>query len=733
MPPRTLRERSLEIATQIETECWKSFMPITSSFATSRCAEIIEDALAAATPEHEGTPRESEAGHYKRLWESTKKLVIRNAEEAQHEGTRLREARRAGAMRQMSRPWIDLQDFGAVPKPFSFNEPTAPVSLTAGSKVVVIPPGPFLQSLRAGQGVCVPKAGPPTPQTNPLLAPTATCPATAGTSTFRYQFVGYDARGGLTAASPIGSVSGAAIGPQRIAIKSVSRDATGKMTIETVKPHGFKSQPNSLNQTLIGVEGCSPSNVNGRFVAFWSAITGFDPFPTPTKIICLTDRISAVPAAVVGPASLVSVWGFATVTCPPLSGATEGYYIYADSPNPSGAMKLIGKCYGERHFTDWGPDLAAGYVAPSYVPMTPPTAPQNQLFTTTIATLSSGLVPLLEDPAPTTVSGAMMLFDDGVNLLRAMQASAAGLAGCVWVSPPRVPMLFGGYIFNSPISYPEFINVEWGCHCIFNETATWTYMNEHDSKFGSPQPMQGAQFGQNNYVDIAGIANPIFCIGEDRGNSGSVEIKRLGFTCYSNGQTAVLVRSAFHCKFKDVAFMTGNPTYGTAVGVVCLGSCTEIEFDGTCWQFTNKFQSNAFHPGPPLPALWFRSSDNPNIPNGNFSTNMVLFRGQHTFTGRGILFDHLFASGASHTLGVKIGDFIWNQAASTPMIMCWGQQFVGFEIEGVVNDTSQEAIIANWSTFELVSVRIRNSYNSLQPLTTGRPVLDLQVSASSNW
>lgn len=625
-------------------------------------------------------------------------------------------------------PWLDIQDYGAVPKPYVYSEPSAPVSLTAGSKAVGIPPGPFLQALHPGQGVCIPKAGPPTTQATPA-APTVTCPATSGSQTLKYCCIGYDARGGLTAASPVAVVSSAAIGPQRIAIKSVSRDVTGKMTIETVTPHGFKSQPSSLNQTLINVEGCSPANVNGRFVAFWSNITGFDPFPTPTTIVCLTDRTSAVTGAV-NPASLVSVWGFATVTCPPLSGTTQGYYIYSDSQSP-GTIKLIGKClYGDRYFTDWGPDLAAGYVAPSYVPTVPPTAAQNQLFTTMIADLLLHGSATLAEAAPATVSSTM-LFDDGVNLQLAIEAAGTGLAGTVWLSPPRSSTPFPGYIFNSPISFPENINVDWGCRCIFNETATWTYMNEHDSKFGSPQPMQGAAFAQNNYVDIGGIANPIFCIGEDRGNSGAVEIKRLGFTCYSNGQTAVLVRSAFYCKFEDVAFQA-NRNFGTAVGVVCLGSCSLIEFDGTCWQFTNKFQSNDFHPGPALPALWFRSTDNPNIPNGQYATGAVLFRGKHTFTGRTILFDHLYAE-TPQTLSVKIGDFLWNQAASTPMVMCWGEQFIGFDIEGVLNDTSQEAVIANWSNYEVASVRLRNCYNSLQPLTTGRPIADLEISASSKW
>ena len=133
--------------------------------------------------------------------------------------------------------------------------------------------------------------------------------------------------------------------------------------------------------------------------------------------------------------------------------------------------------------------------------------------------------------------------------------------------------------------------------------------------------------------------------------------------------------------------------------------------------------------GPPIPALWLRSSDNPSIPNGQVCTGNFLMKGKHTFCGRGILFDHLYASDAANSNGIFIGDAIWDQAATTPTVMFWGQQFIGVDLWNILNDTSQEAILANWTTYELADVKMRNCYNALQPLVTGRRVVRLVMDA----
>ena len=636
-------------------------------------------------------------------------------------------------------PWTDIQDYGAVPKPYSFAQHVTQVVVTGGSPNVTlsnISDPFFVQNLKNGQGVCLWMAGNPTQQVTPV-APIVTCPVTSGTQTLRYACVGYDNQGGLTATSPIASISGASIGPCRVPIQSASRDTNGVLTIVTAQPHGFKTQPNPIalvNPALVSVENVMPYNMNGMFMLDTNAATY--PIPNPTTLICQAgNSVEGVPqAGIVGSTSEVVVWGFTVVSCPPLSGTTIGYYIYSDSPNPGGPLVLIGKClYGECHFTDWGPDLAAGYQAPGYVPLAPPSVPQNQMFISTVIS-GEGTTEIALTSAPPTSGSFTILFDDGPNLMAAAQA-AYNNTGCVLISAPRTDMtgMHPGYFFNSPITLPEFINIEFSCHCVINETITSTAVNDLNSTFGSPTSMQNAQFGQRAYVDIAGIGNPMFCIGEDQGNSGSVNTSKLGFTCSSNGQTAVLVRSALYTKFKDVAF-SAPTNFGTSVGLVYSGSCTFAELENTCWNFTNKFYSvggtGAW--GPPIPAIWLRCSDNPNMPNNYVPTSGFIMKGTHTFLGRGILFDHTNSTQPISN-NIKIGDLLWIQANTTPTIMFWGRIFGGIDIYGVQNDTSQEAVIANWSTLSTSDVVVRNCRTSLQPLTTGAPIIDLTVSASSDW
>ena len=55
-----------------------------------------------------------------------------------------------------------------------------------------------------------------------------------------------------------------------------------------------------------------------------------------------------------------------------------------------------------------------------------------------------------------------------------------------------------------------------------------------------------------------------------------------------------------------------------------------------------------------------------------------------------------------------------------------GQQFIGLGLWNILNDDSQAAALANWTTYELADVKMRN-YNALQPLVTGRRVVRLAM------
>lgn len=710
-------------------------------------------------------------------------------------------------------PWADIQAYGSMgPKGGSYALPTAGCTTVATSPDVTLASGSFASRLANGQGICIWAAGAATSQSTPS-APTATSPCVQGSQTITYECVGYDAMGGLTAASASGTctdapavfgcipvaISSAAVssdvltvnfssplnnsvaegmtihlvgmtgsgatwnGVYQIAtapttsqitvalttadgsatvthatgrlsnsvlISSASRDASGVLTLTFATDHNFHGQ-SGLNNTVISVEGLSPVDLNGIF----SIYSG-----TADTIVCHTGIMNAENASVTAGA-YATVWEFINVACPALSGTTVGYYIYSDSPNPGGDLVLIGKCvYGECHFTDWGPSIMAGYAAPAYVPTSPPASAQNKMFTSTVKSGGGTTSIVLNNNVPTSIGslGATIMFDDGPNIVAAAAACGGSdnLFGSVFLSPSQVDITYPGYVINSPITIPAKVGVIFGAHCIVNETVTFTELNNVTGQFGSTINTNTSSAGQRSYVDIGGLGNPMFCLGTGSSQNGSITLDGLGFTNYANGLCGVQIQGTLYNKLSNVAFTSSSGSYGTAIGLILNGNCSFTLLDETSFAFTNQF-SNAnvvgqSYWGPPIPALWVRCSDNPNIPNYSIGASQFVMRGKHSWTGRGILFDHKWATGSEYTHQITIGDMMWIQLPVTPTIMFWGQLFTGIEIHNILNDTSTEAIVANWAINGTYSLYLYNSNNSASyPLVTGAGVNDLFVTGSS--
>jgi len=713
----------------------------------------------------------------------------------------------------MSTPWVDIQSYGSAPHEFAYSQPSAAATTVAGSpNVTLSTSGALYQSLKNGQGVCIWKAGSATGQSTPS-APAATSPAVQGSQTVKYECVGYDSMGGLTAASATGTVTNApaVFGPLPIPISSItaaggvvtatfasplntsvlagmtihvviptgpaatwsgiwtiasvisssevtfnvsgasgtgtpnvgtgrlsntqpitaiSRAANGVITITTAQPHNYQYQ-SGMNPTVIVIENCSPDSLNG-----WYVIASV---PTTTTITVNSGVLSTVTGTLTLGSSTCTVWEFITVACPALTGTTIGYYIYSDSPSPGGSLQLIGRCVqGESHFTDWGQSIMAGYGAPGYVPTAPPGSSQNQLFTSTILSGGGTTSIVLNNSVPASIPalGATLLYDDGPNLVAA--AAAAGgntsIGGAVLISPPTSNSDFSGYIFNSPITIHENINVIFGCHCIVNETMTFTAFNQISALFGQ-NLSTSIQFCQRNYCDIGGLGNPMMSFGENSGNAGGIDIDGLGFTSYANGVCALQLQSVFYCKISNCAFTSNNTTFGNAVGIICNGSDSLCEFADLNWALANRFYGNGVPGqsswGPPIGAIWFRGSDNPNIPNYNDNSSSIAFTGKHSANGRGILFDQNFSGGNSNQGPITIGHSVWLQQGTTPILMFWGNIFYGVEIHNVLNDTSEAAVVANWAT-NMYDVYIYNSSVGLgYSVTTGNFIANLFASGNT--
>ena len=161
-------------------------------------------------------------------------------------------------------------------------------------------------------------------------------------------------------------------------ITAISRDNTGLITITTAEAHNYVvPATNYQNQNIIVVDGVTPVDLTGQFVI--KSASG-------TTITCQTGILAAESGTVTAGKSTVSCFEYVSVTCPAYATNTVAYYIYSDSPNPGGSLTLIGKTMpGELGWKDWGPSYGGGYTAPAYVPTTPPSSAQNQLFSSYIA------------------------------------------------------------------------------------------------------------------------------------------------------------------------------------------------------------------------------------------------------------------------------------------------------------------------------------------------------------
>ena len=418
-----------------------------------------------------------------------------------------------------------------------------------------------------------------------------------------------------------------------------------------------------------------------------------------------------------------------------------GYYIYSDSANPGGSLALIGKVpLGDCNFTDWGPSLASGYGAPAYVPTTAPVSAQAQMLSTTIASGGGTTSLVLNANAGQTITslGATIMYDDAPNFAAACNAAAGAtsLGGSVLLSPPTSNSDDSQYIFNSPVTVPEFVNIIFGCGCIINETITFTAYNHITSQFGSSYPV-GLSFGTENFCSITGYGNPYIFMGENSGNTGGIRLSGLGFAMAQNGQTAI-IDTCFYTEISNCGFKStnSNNTQGTTKAIIYLGSCSLGEAKDLNWTLHHRFYGNGIAGqsawGPSrLPAIWFRGSTNTALPNYNDCTGQFLFSGNHSANGRGITLDQQYSSGNLNQPQFQFGDNIWLQQGTTPIVTCIGDIFYGIDIINILNDTSNTPTLfngaANLHDASIKYCSVGNGYG----VVSGNPVTNLSASGNS--
>ena len=164
-------------------------------------------------------------------------------------------------------PWIDVQAYGAKPRPTT--PPATTATTFSGSPNVTLA---LARDFVNGDGLVIYTAGAATAQSTPS-APTVTAPVVQGSATYNYQIVGVDALGGLTAASSVASVTNgpAVFGNLPVVISSINQ-SSGTVTVN------FATPITATSGMQIAIRGFTTGSA--IFNGFWPVATA----PTTSQI-----------------------------------------------------------------------------------------------------------------------------------------------------------------------------------------------------------------------------------------------------------------------------------------------------------------------------------------------------------------------------------------------------------------------------------------------------------------
>lgn len=345
-------------------------------------------------------------------------------------------------------PVFDIRCFGAY---FSISPPTTTGSINSGSPTLTInAAGDYAN----GQGIVVHQAG---------ALPTITTPGTPivtsnllnGATTWNYEVVAEDYKGGLTAASVAGTTTTgpAALGQVTVGISSVTI-TNGVATYTTVANHNLAP---GLTVVVCGFGG-----VCGTLASKTDGISGAKTVSsTPSGTTFTTNEGTAYnnptnSRTVTPPGGQAFVEVLSSNTLRYASAAYSGvgtlrYWIYRSQG--AGAFALAGIAIGlDPYFVDAG---GTAPTPPAYVPTgTPNASAQAGYLATTILGGGGTTTLTLNANAGTTVSGQTVLHDNTPAVLAAGVAAAGQTGGTVYIpSTPNNGANSTAWLFNSLLNF----------------------------------------------------------------------------------------------------------------------------------------------------------------------------------------------------------------------------------------------------------------------------------------
>ena len=295
-----------------------------------------------------------------------------------------------------------------------------------------------------------------------------------GASTYQYQVVAIDQKGGATIASSATSISNGAttLGLNTVNVSSWTR-ANGVVTVTTASAH-----------TLVAGSLIVLTGDNG-IAGWWEVASTAD----NTHFVFNTGQDTRNGALASGGATGVVTWYQCNhITWTAVTGAWK-YLIYGRA---SGSMALIGVSLPENtalstdplydEFDDFGSTMSAAPSVPAWYPTTPPVAVKNQDLITTITSGAGTTSLVLAANAGNTVAGAAVVFDNAPNIVTAGNVASGhtGSAPGVLFFPQTIAN--ASYVTNSVMSlqyFPSILSVKQAGAISLGDTmllgdTTWT-------------------------------------------------------------------------------------------------------------------------------------------------------------------------------------------------------------------------------------------------------------------
>jgi len=349
-------------------------------------------------------------------------------------------------------PHFDLRSFGGY---ISASSGSMTCSITAASTTLTCTSNPDFKDAAGipgsslGHGVVIPGAG---------AAPTITTPGTPtvtptnvlkGSTTWNYKVLAEDYKGGLTAASAVGTTTSGAstLGVNSFTIASATR-TNGVTTYTTSTAHNLQAGATVLICQFGG--GTCPA----AFYDYFNGTKVIVSTPTSTTFTVNDGNVadgSETPSAGLGNVLACNTLTFAANS---FSGAgTLRYWIYRSQG--AGAFSLQGVAVGlDPYWADCG---GGRPNAPSYLPSTPPSTAQAGYLSRTIASGGGTTSLTLAAAAGTSVSGVAVSHDNTPALLAAATAATNHGGGTVYI--PSFPNSGGGPVYWGFNSLADFTQI----------------------------------------------------------------------------------------------------------------------------------------------------------------------------------------------------------------------------------------------------------------------------------